>query len=88
MGEGGNELARDRIPKLGGFVFTYRQNSSAFWTERRVLDLILMVKGNEELAGGPIPELGAVIRACRQNPSAVGTKCAVPDPISDAERRR
>ena len=74
MIKGGDELARGRIPELGGFVFACRQNSSAVRTERRVVDLILMVKGGDELARGRIPELGAVVRARRQDPSAVRTK--------------
>ena len=36
------ELARGRIPELGGFVFTCRENSSAVGTERSVVDLILV----------------------------------------------
>ena len=37
MVKGGDELARGRIPELGGFVLACRQNPSAVRTERRVL---------------------------------------------------
>ena len=61
MGTGGDELARGRIPELGGFVPACRQDPSAVGTKRRVVDSILMGKGGDELARGRIPELGGVI---------------------------
>ena len=63
MGKGGDELARGRIPELGGFVRACRENPSTVRTKRRVLDLILMVKGGDELARGRIPELGGFVRS-------------------------
>ena len=60
MVKGGDELARGRIPELGGFVRARRQDPSTVRTERRVADLILMSKGGDELARGRIPELGGV----------------------------
>ena len=80
MGKGGDELARGRIPELGGFVPACRQDPSAVRTKRRAVDAILMVKGGDKLARGRIPELGGFVRACRQDPSAVRTKLRVPDP--------
>ena len=65
MGKGGDELARSRIPELGGFVCARRQDPSAVRTKRRVVDTILMGKGGDELARGRIPELGGLVRACR-----------------------
>ena len=41
MGKGGDELARSRIPELGGFVCARRQDPSAVRTKRRDLDSIL-----------------------------------------------
>ena len=82
------ELTRGRVPELGGFVFTCRQNSSAVGTKGSVVDLILMVKGGYELARGRVPELGAVVRARRQNPSAVRTECGAQDRDPDGQRRR
>ena len=72
---------RHRIPELGGMIRACRQNPSAVWTKRRVLDAVLMVKGGDELARGRIPELGGFVRACRQNPSTVRTKRHVRDAI-------
>ena len=77
MVKGGDELARGRVPELGGFIRARRENPSAVWAECSVVDLILMGKGSEQLARGRIPELGAVIRARRQDPSTVRTKCSV-----------
>ena len=90
MVKGGQKLARGhagcdpprkrhRIPELGGMIRACRQNPSAVWTKRRVLDAVLMVKGGYKLARGRIPELGGFVRACRQNPSTVRTKRHVPD---------
>ena len=79
MGKGNDEIARGRVPELGGFVRTRREDPSAIRTERRVADLILMGKGSEELARGRIPELGAVICARSQDPSTVQTKSGVLD---------
>ena len=42
MVKGGDELARGRIPELGGVVRARRQDPSTVRTKRRVLDLILM----------------------------------------------
>ena len=81
MVKGGDGLTRGRIPELGGFVFTCRENSSAVGTKGRVVDLILVVKGGEELAGGRVPELGAVVRTRRQNPRAVRTERCVVDRV-------
>ena len=39
MVKGGDELARGRIPELGGFVRACRQNPSTVRTKRRVPDL-------------------------------------------------
>ena len=50
MVKGSDELARGRIPELGGFVCACRQDPSAVRTKRRLEDLILMVKGGDELA--------------------------------------
>ena len=63
MGKGGDELARGRIPELGGFVRARRQDPSTIRTKRRVVDTILMVKGGDELARGRIPELGGFVRS-------------------------
>ena len=38
MIKGGDELARGRIPELGGFVRARRQDPSAVRTKRRVVD--------------------------------------------------
>ena len=37
MGKGGDELARGRIPELGGFVRARRQDPSTVRTKRRVV---------------------------------------------------
>ena len=74
MIKGGNQLARGRIPELGGFVRARRQDPSAVRTKRRIEDRILMVKRGDQLARGRIPELGTVIRARRQDPCTVRTK--------------
>ena len=50
MFKGPYKLTRSRIPKLGGFVSTCRQDPSAVGTEHRSVDLILMVKGGDKLA--------------------------------------
>ena len=44
MVKGGDQLARGRIPELGGFVRACRQDPSAVRTKRRVVDRILMVQ--------------------------------------------
>ena len=44
MLKGGDELARGRIPELGGLVRACRQDPSTVRTKRRVLDTHLMVK--------------------------------------------
>ena len=41
MGKGKDELARGRVPELGGFIRARRENPSAVRTERSVVDLIL-----------------------------------------------
>ncbi len=74
MGKRGDELARGRIPELGGFVRARRQDPSAIRTKRRAVDPILMSKGGDQLARGRIPELGGFVRARRQDPSTVRTK--------------
>ena len=38
MGEGGDELARGRIPELGGVIRACRQDPSTVRTKRRVVD--------------------------------------------------
>ena len=50
MVKGSDQLARGRIPELGGFVSACRQDPSTVRTELRLKDLILMGKGSEELA--------------------------------------
>ena len=50
MVERGNQLARGRIPELGGFVPACRQDPSTVRTKRRVDNQILMVKGGDEAA--------------------------------------
>src|SRR5260370_401826 len=74
MVKGGDELARGRVPELGGVLRAGRQDPSTVRTERRVPDFILMGKGGDELARGRIPELGGFVPACGQDASAVGTK--------------
>ena len=56
--KGGDELARGRIPELGGFVHARCQNPGTVRTKCRIVDRILVVKGGDELARGRIPELG------------------------------
>ena len=73
-GQRRRQLARGRIPELGGVVRARRQDPSTVRTKRRVLETILMGKGGDELARGRIPELGGFVRACRQDPSTVRTK--------------
>ena len=65
MGEGGDELARGRIPEFRGLVRARRQEASTVRTKCCMPDTILMGKGGEELARGRIPELGGVVRARR-----------------------
>ena len=65
MVKGGDELARGRVPELGGVVRARRQNPSAVWAKRRVPDDALMGKGGDQFARSRIPELGGVVRACR-----------------------
>ena len=60
MFKGSDELARGRIPELGGLVRACRQDPSAVRTKHRFKDLILMVKGGDEFARGRIPELGGL----------------------------
>src|SRR5258707_1120849 len=81
MGKGGHQLARGRIPKLGGLVPARRQDPSTVRTKRRVPNTTLMVKGGHQLARGRIPQLGSLVPACRQNPSTVWTKCRAPETI-------
>ena len=88
MSKGGDELARGRIPELGGLVRACRQDPSTVRTKRRVLDDTLMGKGGDELARGRIPELGSFVPACRQDPSTVRTKRRVVDECPDGQRRR
>src|SRR5271165_500144 len=93
MGKGGEELARGRIPELGGLVRACRQDPSTVRTKRHILNSILMGKGGEELARGRIPELGGFVRACRQDPSTVRTKRHILNSIlmgkgGDAQRQR
>ena len=76
MGKGNDELARGRVPELGGFIRARRENPSAVRTECSVADLILMVKGGHKLARGRIPELGTVIR--------VAVKIRVPSGLNAA----
>ena len=61
MGKGGDQLARGRIPELGGSVRACCQDPSTVRTKRRAPDTILMVKGGDELARGRIPELGGFV---------------------------
>ena len=63
MGKGGDELARGRIPELGGLVRARRQDPSTVRTKRRMIETILMGKGGDELARGRIPELGGFVRS-------------------------
>ena len=88
MGEGGDELARGRIPELGGFVRARRQDPSTVRTKRCMPETILMVKGGDELGRGCIPELGGFVPARRQDPSAVRTKRRLAGPHLDGQRRR
>src|SRR6516164_7328251 len=93
MGKGSDQLARGRVPELGGFIRARRENPSAVWAECSVVDLILMIKGGDELARGRIPELGSFVSACRQDASSVGTKRhtlkRIPmDKGSDRQRQR
>src|SRR5258707_62628 len=93
MVEGDDELARGRIPKLGGFFHDSRQDPSTFRPKRPVRDTILMVKGGDELARGRIPELGGFVPACRQDPSTVRTKRHILNSIlmgkgGDGQRQR
>ena len=71
MFKGGDELARERVPKLGAAICARGQNPSTVRAKRRVIDRILVVKGGDELARGRIPELGGFIRARRQDLSTV-----------------
>ena len=44
MVKGGDQLARGRIPELGGVVRARRQDPSTVRTKRRMVDAILMAK--------------------------------------------
>ena len=81
MVKGGDELARGRIPELGGFVCACRQDPSTVRTKRpwRSLDQSVARwrpkrRADAAYARGRIPELGGFVCACRQDPSAVRTK--------------
>src|SRR5262249_15626545 len=76
MGEGGDKLARGRIPELRYFSWFRREDTIAARTKRSVPDTLKlgMGQGSEELARGRIPELGGFIRCCRQGPSTLRTK--------------
>jgi hypothetical protein len=50
MFKGSDQLARGRIPQLGGFVSARRKDPSTVRTKLRLKELILMGKGREELA--------------------------------------
>jgi len=78
MSKGRNQLSRDRLPELGGFVSARRQNPSGVGTERRVLNRILVSKGRNQLGRDRLPELGGFVSARRQDSSTVWAKgCGV-----------
>ena len=81
MLKGGDELARNRVPKFCAAIRARGQNPSTVWTKRRVIDRVLMVEDCDEVARGRIPELSSFVRARRQNPSTVRTKRRVVDLI-------
>ena len=62
MVKGGDVFARGRIPELGGFVRTGRQDPHTVRTKRGVVDCILMLKGGDLFARGAHP------RAWRSRP--------------------
>ena len=74
IAQGGDQLARGRIPEPGGCVRASREDPSTIRTERRIVDPCWMVKGNDQLARSRIPELGGFVEACRQDPSTVRTE--------------
>ena len=55
MVKGGDELARGRIPELGGLVRACRQDPSTVRTKRRVVNRILMGKGGDQACPRPHP---------------------------------
>jgi hypothetical protein len=50
MVEGGNRLARNHAPELGGFIRTRRQDPTAIRTKCCVVDDILMAKRGDNLS--------------------------------------
>ena len=81
MSKGGDELARGRIPELGGIVCARRKDSSTIRTKRPLPEPTRIVKGRDELARSRIPELGGFVRACRQDSSSIGTKRRFEDQV-------
>src|SRR5260221_663494 len=79
MVEGGNKLARGRIPELGTVIRACCQDPRTVWAKSCLSDNLLMGKGGDECSRSRIPELGGVVRACRQDPSTVRTKRGVHD---------
>src|SRR5271166_814415 len=87
MFKGGDELARERVPKLGAAICARGQNPSTVRAKGRVVDRILVVKGGDELARGGIPQLCGFIPARCQDPSTtVGTKRGDANPILVSKR--
>ena len=63
MVKGGDQLARGRIPELGGVVSACRQDPSTVRTKCRMIETMSRwFKGSDQLARGRIPELGGFVR--------------------------
>jgi hypothetical protein len=78
--KGGDKVARGRIPELSAVVSACRQDPSTVWTERRLLDLVLMFKGGYGFARSRIPKLDGLIVARRQDSSTVQAESRVEGP--------
>ena len=87
MVKGGDQLARGRIPELGGVSPLAVRIRVPSGLNAASIDTILMVKGGDQLARGRIPEFGGFVPACRQDPSAVRAKRRVLRPHPDGQRR-
>ena len=74
MVEGGNKLARGRIPELGAVIRARCQDPRTVWAKCCPSDNVLVGKGGDEDPRSGIPELGAVVRACCQDSSTIRTK--------------
>ncbi len=64
MVEGGNKLARRRIPELGAVIRACGQDPRTVWAKCCLTDNVLVGKGGDEGPRSGIPELGVVVRAC------------------------